>query len=640
MSRTQKKASLSDLVAQLSVHSNKDEYDGIVSTAKKILVQSPSDKGAYDALIKTYINHDKYSELHKQLSSTPTKQQEYLLEYGYSLYKLGKHSDLVQLVGDRQERGILHLLAQSYYKQGLYLQARSIYSKFANTLNQVDHESYDIAINERAIFAQLKFSDASFDASLPSSSSTQSYDQLFNSALVFIAAEDYPKALELLTKAKAICQSTPGFSPEDLAAELTPILVQASYVNIKLSDNEQAASILNTIDYDNLSDSSSLYLINNLKLILDGGNKYKNPHTALAFLDSAKPYQAVKPLFVPLQQKILNNNRFIVELASGKSPLNLLKRAEFSVDKSLEGYSFISDVETLPRNVQIKHLQKAITQNKSNVALTFTLAYLHSLEKDYSLAASVIFEYIANTEAKSPNEAYAPGVLSALVSLYTLSGKRGVSFIEAFEAAISHWSKHPGVLETTAFQSLFADAAIALSGTGKESLVKEKLEEAYNKDPSNVVIAAGLLGLGDAEITDKYSSQASKLLSISEATAGINVDSLSLAGLEPLLKKRSAPEADKQSSEIKRKHKKPRLPKNYDAEKQPDPQRWIPLRDRSNYKPPKTQGKKKVLASTQGGQADESLSVSSGSGQPSATVATSKPKTKNVKKTKKGKGRR
>lgn len=647
------KGSLTDLVSRLSLFNERDEYNGIVETAKKILSQSPNDKATYDSLIQAYIRHDKYSDLYAQLKNDPSKQQEYILEYGYALYKLDIHDQLVALVGDRKERGVLHLLAQSYYKQGQFLNAKNIYSKFINTPNHVDHEDYDLSVNERAIIAQLKFTHPSQVFTGNSTVISTSYDQLFNSALVHIAEGNYTKALDLLTEAKVLCQTT-SYSSEDLAAELTPILVQASYANLKLSNVEQASNILNTIDYENLKDNALKYLINNLKLILDGDN-VKNPFKALAFLESDGTFNSLKSNFVPIQQQILKNNKVLLEISAGKSLKNFLKAQgkadKLSVNKSIEGYSFLKEVEDLPRKDKIKELQKLYSQRKHNVALAFSIAQLYIQEDEYSLAATAIGDYVNNTSEISPNDAYAPGVVSALASLYTLAGKQGSQFSQIFESAVKHWSKvSPTILEgNPAFKSLFADAALALAGTGKDKLVRETLEALYKKDSSDVVVIAGLLGLGDAEITEKYGSHERQLLSIGDAVKGIDIEKLASSGLEPLLKKRSAPDSDRNTkgdNATKRKTKKPRLPKNYNPDKQPDPERWIPLRDRSTYKAPKAKGKKKVSTSTQGGLVDESLSVSSGSGSAgtsstsSSSSSASKPKPKNIKKNNKKKGRR
>ena len=61
------------------------------------------------------------------------------------------------------------------------------------------------------------------------------------------------------------------------------------------------------------------------------------------------------------------------------------------------------------------------------------------------------------------------------------------------------------------------------------------------------------------------------------------------------------------------KKKKPRFPQNYDESKKPDPERWLPIRDRSYYKPKGKKGKAKVAAATQGGPvAEASLELTGG----------------------------
>jgi len=63
----------------------------------------------------------------------------------------------------------------------------------------------------------------------------------------------------------------------------------------------------------------------------------------------------------------------------------------------------------------------------------------------------------------------------------------------------------------------------------------------------------------------------------------------------------------------KAKKKKPRLPPNADPSKKVDPERWLPMRDRSYYKPKGRKGKQKAAAATQGGPvAEESMELAGG----------------------------
>lgn len=643
------KIPLETLVSCLSLQNEKNQVSEAVITSKQILAHSPHDPNTISKVTSIYLNNDMYSDIYKLFEANPSEKKNFVMEYGYALYKLDRHDELVSLIGNRQDRGLLHLLAQSHYKQGNLLQARDIYSTvLSKTPGQADLEDYDLVVNDRAILGQLKIEN-SFDE--PVSLETkipEGYDQIFNDSLILIAERKYPEALSFLTRAKALCQTAQDLTPTSMASELSPIIVQASYVNILLNKFDTASEILNTIDYENLKDTALLYLINNLRLIIDAAtnssSQHTNPHKALAFLDKASNYNMIKQNFVPIQQKILSDNRFLLELAGGKSPKNTLKaqsKTKPIISKSAEGYSFYKQVQELPYHEQLKALKNEFAQKKSNIALAFTIAQLHANSGEYSLASSVIVDYVKQVEEKSPEQAYAPGIISALSSLSNLSGKRSAHFIQILENAVGFWSKHSLAGSTSAINQMLADAAISLCGSGKESAVKSKLNQLHEKNPKDITIVAGLLGLGDATITKKYANHADNLLPVSVIINEINVEALSAAGLEPLLKKRKAAELEtKQDNSSKRKHKKAKLPKNYDPEKQPDSERWLPLRDRSTYKPPKTKGKNKVLASTQGGAVDESLSVTSGNhSNTAATPTVSKPKHKNIKKNKK-KGRK
>lgn len=647
--KSTKNTTLTELVSQLSVYSQKDEYKGIVSTATSILKQSPNDKNALDTLVSAYIKHDRYSDFYKYFENNKELQQSYLLEYGYALYRLGYHKELTSLIESREERGFRHLLAQSYYKQGQIRKAKEIYDTIINTPNQVEFEDHDLSVNERAIIAQLKLLESSTDCQITSISSPKSYDQLFNDALIAIANLDYTTALDLLSNAKVLCQNT-SYAPEEMASEITPILFQASLVQLKLNKPSDALEILNSIDYENLRDPAMKYLIYTLKLSLKKNDEeLSNPYKAIAFLDKAANYSAIQSQFVPLQRQTLNNNRFLLELASGKSVENLIKsqsKLDTPAFNSLQAYAYLTRYtnNTQSNTEQMKALNKLYSVKKTNVALAFLIAQIYANNDSYSLAAIAISDYIKNTKEKNPEQAFAPGVIAALSSLYTLAGRESCA-IPFIEEAVTYWSKNASeVMDNNQLQILFADSSYLLATSPALKLVSDTLENLYKQDPSNIVVISGLLGLGDPEISQKYSKHENQLISIQEATRGIDAKLIASSGLEPLLKKRaiSSLEQGKVSKGPAKKKKMGKLPKNYDESKTPDPERWIPLKDRSTYKPPKAKGKKKVLASTQGGQADESLDLASSSTTSTAKTTSSsksKAKAKNIKK-KKGKGRK
>jgi signal recognition particle subunit SRP72 len=85
----------------------------------------------------------------------------------------------------------------------------------------------------------------------------------------------------------------------------------------------------------------------------------------------------------------------------------------------------------------------------------------------------------------------------------------------------------------------------------------------------------------------------------------------------------------------KRKRRQPRSSPGEDQ--QPDPERWLPLRDRSSFRPKGKKGKKKASEATQGGieKGEEALELVGGAG--AVKVERTGGSTQSSRKKKKGK---
>jgi signal recognition particle subunit SRP72 len=103
------------------------------------------------------------------------------------------------------------------------------------------------------------------------------------------------------------------------------------------------------------------------------------------------------------------------------------------------------------------------------------------------------------------------------------------------------------------------------------------------------------------------------LTSVEKLIAEVDVSSLEFAGAAQPPRKRGAEDDATPSMKPKKvRKKKSRLPQNYDPSKEPDPERWLPMRDRSYYKPKGRKGKQKAAAATQGGSVEESMELAGG----------------------------
>jgi signal recognition particle subunit SRP72 len=95
-------------------------------------------------------------------------------------------------------------------------------------------------------------------------------------------------------------------------------------------------------------------------------------------------------------------------------------------------------------------------------------------------------------------------------------------------------------------------------------------------------------------------------------------------------KKRAAPAEKEQPA---KKIRSSRMPKDFVEGKQMDPERWLPLKDRSSYRPKGKKGKKKALEATQGGavREEESLELVGGSAVKVEKAPQGKPNNKKKK---------
>ncbi|KAI5304714.1 Signal recognition particle core component, partial [Ascosphaera pollenicola] len=149
---------------------------------------------------------------------------------------------------------------------------------------------------------------------------------------------------------------------------------------------------------------------------------------------------------------------------------------------------------------------------------------------------------------------------------------------------------------------------------------------------------------------EKIGADARYLTKIPELISDIDVAALEEEGVatipkEPQPTKRPAAaladnKAEQPLEQPKKKRclRKSRIPKDFDPNKQPDPERWLPLRDRLSYRPPKgKKAKQRAAERTQGGVVVEE---SAPAAQPSQVATQSKSGGASGSKKKKGKGRR
>lgn len=181
-------------------------------------------------------------------------------------------------------------------------------------------------------------------------------------------------------------------------------------------------------------------------------------------------------------------------------------------------------------------------------------------------------------------------------------------------------------------------AGTALLGSDEQSDLEKAgriFSSLLESDPNDPVAKAGLVA-SFATIDPAKVLQYTKGLSpVSSLISGINADALEAAGVAQPPSKKIAAKPKAASVKPRKPRRKRHLPKDYDPEKKVDPERWLPLKDRSYYKP-KGKKAKKAFQAMQGGTVKEDDPAKADSPAPESKPKVSGGGQQNKKKKKKG----
>lgn len=288
-----------------------------------------------------------------------------------------------------------------------------------------------------------------------------------------------------------------------------------------------------------------------------------------------------------------------------------------------------------------------------DVGLLLTIIQLYIQTEQPGKALALLETFFKRLEAATtPDRAdvrFAPGLVALAVSLYRLQGRQTAIRAELAKAA-AHWEKSSPTGTTTASSrsdSLLREAGAALlhsSNASDLSISGAAFERLAAASPDDRAARAGLVASFAVSDPSKASRHLGALSPVDKLISGVDVAALLQGGVAALpaapstaaaaaasKKRAAAPDSSEDRSAAAAKKAKtdgaaadaaaPRkrrgkLPKDFDPSKKPDPERWLPLRDRSTYRPKGKKGKKRAAEATQGGpvREEETLELVGGAG--------------------------
>ncbi|ODV96243.1 hypothetical protein PACTADRAFT_49625 [Pachysolen tannophilus NRRL Y-2460] len=663
--------SLADLFQQLEVHSRNEEHQRVYDYSLKILQKQPGNVQVLKTCLVSLINLDKYQAAFKLLSTHESVESpSLLLEKAYIYYKLNKHDLLGVLFQANEDRfnnevALLHLQAQESYKIGDNKKALKIYrdlisssGKSAQQQQQQQSASsqsasssfeiLDLSVNERAVIAQsLLLRDDAIaikDSNPISSDVDSSYDLLFNNALIEIGLGNYERAIEDLLKAKEICElSVKNYSSKDKFQELSPIILQISYCYLKKNNIATGESflkeLLQEIEANNYNEDKALKLIilNNLYYIKYLQDEKINPNLIYKNLQFPSILNNISNKLTLSQTYKLDKNEILLSYKIGKdikkkkldsyehnfnnsllpSALSILYKYQIDIFEQEEE----DDEEEDVKSIASKLFRLAI-KLKNNLALSLIAIQYNNSINNYNNSLLILESLFKENDLLLVQH---PNLALLLLSIFEKMDRNLSNFLKILEEQdflklvdISLENNYK-IIEDLGFR--------ILSTNNHANFYNRIFQKLHDANPNNKLISVILNGTND--------NLDSILKPIDELTSNIDVDELLnseaiVDSTNTTLPKRSLPSVN---SNIKKRKRNKKIPDHL-VNKISDPERWLPLKDRSTYKPKR--GKKNL---TQGGTADATTEINianNNNANPSSSSVNTSKKGGNKKNKKKG----
>ncbi|KAK8058651.1 hypothetical protein PG994_009099 [Apiospora phragmitis] len=597
-------AALASLLRAASIQ----DHDEVLQAANAAVKANKSDLQAQHTRLVALLKLDRFDDALRALAE----------EKAYALYKTGKLDDADKLIKSTAEptRALRHLAAQVAYRAEKFQDAAAIYRLLPDEGEGRDGEENDLKINTLATSAQLEWEGKGHllndEERKPSNDVLEAFETAYNAACGCVARGDLSKASVLLKRARDLCNANEDLTDEEKKAELLPIMVQHAYVLTRLGKEAEALALQKSIVVTDIPEAPTRVVAQNNAMAI--GSEDQNPYLTSRLIETSTSLSGNDKMF-GYQAAVLGRNRYALDLQSQK-----FAGVESATSKKISSATSPTASTEIASLGVISAAAHAHMQTGKD-AIREILPILEKRPTDIGLLLTIIQLYRLETATTPDHEdiLYAPGLVAVAVSLYRLQGRQSSIRIELARAS-KHWRSKA---DDSAMPLLREAGVELLKSSSAEDLASAgaTFENLVSNSQNDKAAIAGLVASYATTDYAKIEPYLQHLTAVERLTAGIDARALLGAGVAsvatttaPPNKKRGADADADQAS--KRRKKKKRLPKNYEEGKQPDPERWLPLRDRSTYRPKGKKGKKRAQEATQGGtvKEEEMLELVGGAG--------------------------
>ncbi|CAI9106505.1 OLC1v1005681C1 [Oldenlandia corymbosa var. corymbosa] len=624
--------SIEDLFTTLNRHIQEYKYSQAVKVADQVLSIAPSDEDAARCKVVALVKDEKFDEALRTIQEVSKKiAVDFSFLKAYCLYKQNKLDEALDLLkGQEETPETLVLEAQILYRLGKVDACVDNYQKLLKS----KIESLEINV-VAALVSAGKSSEVQGVLDSMRVKATSSHDLAYNVACSMIERGQYKDAEQLLLSAQRIAQEAlveDNYEADEIEIELAPINVQVAYVQQILGNTEEALASYANILKRNLGDDelTPAVAINNLialkgpKDVSDGLRKLDRLSEKVDGQQSFKINHTLDLRLSTKQREAVYTNRVLLLLHSHK-----LDQARELVD-TLSGM--------FPSSVTPVLLQAAVhvRENKAGKAEEILGQFAKKfpeksrvvlLARAQIAAAAGHPQIAAESLAKIDDIQHMPATVATIVSLKERAGD--IDGAEAvFDAAIKWWSN--SMTEDHKLDSITQEAAAFKLKHGRRDEAARLYENLFKSCGSRGALV-GLIQTAAYTDVEKAELYEKKLKAVPNLKA-IDIDALEkTTGAKPegsgLNLGSNEPSEPKSKEKAKKKRKrKPRYPKGFDPANPgppPDPERWLPRKERSSYRPKRKDKRAAQVRGSQGAVVKEAGSNVSKSNQTSSSKGSS-----------------
>ncbi|KAM9331175.1 signal recognition particle subunit SRP72 [Gastrophryne carolinensis] len=584
---------LASLWSDVNKAGQNGDYGRALKSLNKILQVAKDDVKALHCKVVCLIQNGMFKEALTLInnSSKVLTSDVISFEKAYCEYRLNRIENALKTIENAPDKTdkLKELHGQVLYRLERYEECLAIYHDIIR--NSQDDYDEERQTNLSAVVAAMSLWEkkTTEDYGLQETS----YELCFNAACALIGEGKLNEAIAKLRKAEELCRESiaedSDLTEEDIEAELAIIHGQMAYVMQLQGSIDDALQLYNQIVKLKPTDVGLLAVVaNNIVTV----NKDQN------VFDSKKKVkltnaEGVEHKLVKKQLQAIEFNKALLSMYTNQADQCRKLSTTLQSQKPENLLPVLIQVAQLCREKQhakaIDMLQEFADQHPEHAPqIKLTMAQLKIAQGNVTKAC-MIMKSIKELEHK-------PGMVSALVTMHSHDEDID-SAIEVFNQAISWYQQ--GQPNSPIHLSLIREAANFKLKHGRKKEAINDLEQLWKQNPKDIHTLAQLISAYSLVDASKAKVLSEHLPSSDAMHLKVDVDALENSTGVTFIRKKTAKVAGEQAKEQrqvelkkKKKKKKGKLPKNYDPKVTPDPERWLPMRERSYYRGRK-KGKKK-----------------------------------------------